>query len=75
MALPTDESEDWSPVNLAKFGKCSLCFLFITCRVRAGQNDAPSCRHEPRLAEAIEGGFWYHRGRSSHLPASDASVG
>jgi len=36
MSLPADESENWSPVDLAKFGKRSLCLLLLSCRVWAG---------------------------------------
>src|SRR5512132_1689229 len=75
VALPADESENWSPVDCTELGKCSVRLSFIGFRVRAGQNDAPPCRHEPRLAEAINGGFRFHRRRPSHLPACDASLG
>lgn len=33
VALTADESENGSPVDLAKLGKRSLRFLFIRCRV------------------------------------------
>ena len=74
MALPADEGENWSPVNLAKFGKCCLCLFFISFRIRAGQNDAPACRHEARLVEAVTGGFRSHRGRASHFIGCHASM-
>jgi hypothetical protein len=75
VALAADERENWPPINFAKLGKRSLCFLFITGRVRAGQNNTPTRRQEPAVAEAINwGGFGFHRRRPSHLSAFDASV-
>lgn len=73
MPLPADEGEHWSPVNLAKFGNSCLRLLFISCRVRARQNDAPACGHEARLAEAVTGGLGVHRSRSSHFIGCHAS--
>jgi hypothetical protein len=75
VALSADERENWPPINFAKLGKRSLCFLFITGRVRAGQNNTPTRRHEPSLAEAIKGGFRFHRRRSSHFIGYYASLG
>jgi len=75
VALSADERENWPPINFAKLGKRSLCFIFITGRVRAGQNNTPARRQEPAVAEAIKGGFRFHCRRSSHLSAFDASVG
>src|SRR5215831_14347726 len=55
VALPADERENWSPVNFAQLGKRSLRLRFIRCRVRARQNDAPACRHEPSVGVAKGG--------------------
>ena len=60
MALPADEGENGSPVNFAKFGKGSVRFLFIRCRVRTRQNDAPARCHEPGVRVA-KGGIRSHR--------------
>src|SRR5215469_10743715 len=49
VALAADKSENWSPVNLAKFGEGSMGLRFIACRFRAGQNDAPACRHKSSM--------------------------
>jgi hypothetical protein len=73
MALATDESENRSPVNLAKFGQCRLRLVFVIRGIRTGRNDAPSCGHEARLAEAVNGGFRFHRSRASHFIGSHAS--
>ena len=61
VALAADESENWSPVNFAKLGQCSLRFRVIAFRVRAGQNDAPACSYELRMAVAVMGGVPFHR--------------
>jgi hypothetical protein len=36
VALAADESENWPPVNLAKFGKRGLCLPFIIRKVGTG---------------------------------------
>src|SRR5439155_15970763 len=74
-ALAADESEDWSPVNFAKLGKCSLRLRVISSRVCAGQNDAPACRLELSIAVAVAvGGVRFHGRRSSHLFGCYASL-
>jgi hypothetical protein len=73
MALAADESENWSPVNFAKLGQCSLRFRIIAPEVRTRQNDAPACCRELRMAAAVMGGVPFHRRASSHLCGCYAS--
>jgi hypothetical protein len=73
MALAADESENWSPVNSAKLGQCSLRFRIIAPNVRTRQNDAPACCRELRVGTAVMGGVPFHRYGSSHLCGCYAS--
>jgi hypothetical protein len=60
MALAADESENWSPVNLAKLGQCSLRFRIVAPEICARQNDAPACCRELRMEGAVMGGIPFH---------------
>jgi hypothetical protein len=68
VTLAADEREDWSPIDFAKLGKGGVRFFFVTVRICARQDDAPSGRHEA-VGAACAGlrCFGFHSRGSSHL--------
>jgi hypothetical protein len=68
VALAADEREDWPPIDFAKLGKGGMRLLFVTVRIRARQDDAPSGRHEAvgTLGAGLRC-FGFHSRGSSHL--------